>query len=108
MTYFPYIDIPIYLPHFPILTRHFAVRPQSGITHSNSGQKGSVSVTWEAPGDLDSDVVFLVSVAQEFTTFWASVPSETVSLAKEPTAEPEPASEPEPEPEPARARRRRR
>ena len=63
-----------------------------------------MSVTWEAPDDLDTDVVFLVSVVQSYNTFWVGVPSETVALAKEPTAEPEPEAEPkptaEPEPEP--------
>ena len=80
------------------------IRPQNAITHSNKAPKKTVSVTWEAPDDLDTDVVFLVSVVQSFDTFWVGVPSETVALAKEPTAEPEPEAEPkptaEPEPEP--------
>ncbi|XP_043240210.1 putative defense protein 3 [Amphibalanus amphitrite] len=89
----------------------------TAVTHSNSGPKQRVAVTWQAPADLDSDVVFLVTVVQELDTFWAKMRSDVVTLNEggepqpeptsepepEPTAEPEPEPESEPEPEPGDA-----
>ncbi|XP_043240209.1 putative defense protein 3 [Amphibalanus amphitrite] len=70
----------------------------TAVTHSNSGPKQRVAVTWQAPAGLDSDVVFLVTVVQELDTFWAKMRSDVVTLSEGGEPQPEPTSEPEPEP----------
>ena len=68
------------LVHFPRLRSHFDVCPQNGITHTLSIGKESVTVTWEAPSNLDTDVVFLVTVVQKHDTFWVKELSEKIKI----------------------------
>ncbi|XP_037092732.1 putative ferric-chelate reductase 1 homolog [Pollicipes pollicipes] len=74
----------------------------NGISHLDSKEKEAVTLLWQAPGDLDEDVVFRVTVVQKHDTFWVghNTPRLRLARASDTTAD---TRVPAPSPAPAQA-----
>ena len=63
--------------------------------------KESVTLLWLSPSDLDRDVLFRVTVVQDYSTFWVGYDTPVVRVLREARPE-EPAAEVPPPPPPTR------
>ncbi|KAF0295178.1 putative ferric-chelate reductase 1 [Amphibalanus amphitrite] len=70
---------------------------ENGISHADNKVKESVTLLWLSPPDLDRDVLFRVSVVQEYSTFWVGHDTPVIRVLREARPE-EPAVEVPPVP----------
>ena len=55
-------------------------KPQTAVTHVNSGPKSSVKVKWTAPSDFEGSVQIHATFVQDYSTFWVKIPSNNIEV----------------------------